>query len=113
MSHSNPCLRCGACCAAYRASLNNQEADNVLGGVMPSHLIIRLNETLCAMRGTEKRPIRCHALSGEIGHSVQCSIYDRQPANCRKFRAVRENNAFNSLCNRARSIYGLMPLSSF
>jgi hypothetical protein len=65
------------------------------------------------MSGTEKRPIRCKALSGEIGRSVCCTIYDRRPTNCRFFLAAGENNAVNSLCDRARATYGLTPLNNF
>jgi len=65
------------------------------------------------MRGTEKRPIRCRALTGTVGHSVNCTIYDRRPTTCRKFLSVWENNVVNPLCDQARATYGLMPLSSF
>jgi len=113
MSIQNPCMRCGACCALFRVSFDCHETDNFPGGVIPSHLAFTLNETRSAMRGTEKRPIRCQALIGEIGRSVHCTIYDQRPTNCRKFLAVGENNAVNSLCDQARATYGMMPLSSF
>jgi uncharacterized protein len=76
-------------------------------------LIFKLNEMRSGMKGTEKRPIRCDALIGIIGQSVHCSIYDRRPTTCRKFLSAGENNTFNSLCDRARATYGLMPLSPF
>jgi len=106
-------MRCGACCAIYRVTFDCRETDTFPGGLIPSHLVFKLNKTRSAMRGTEKRPIRCQALSGEIGRSVLCTIYDRRPTNCRNFLAVGENNAVNPLCDQARATYGLMPLSSF
>ena len=113
MSQQNPCMRCGACCAIYRVTFDYHEADTFPGGGIPSYLIFKLDGTRWAMSGTEKRPIRCQALSGEIGRSVHCTIYNRRPTNCRMFLAVGENNAVNSLCDQARATYGLMPLSNF
>jgi uncharacterized protein len=113
MTSQNPCMRCGACCAFYRISLDSFEIDDVPGGVIPLHLTFKLNDTRSAMRGTEKRPIRCQALEGEVGRSVHCTIYDRRPKTCREFRSLWEDDVINSLCDRARSTYGLMPLSNF
>jgi Fe-S-cluster containining protein len=70
-------MRCGACCAIYRVTFDCHETDTFPGGLIPSHLVFKLNQTRSAMRGTEKRPIRCQALSGEIGRAVLCTIYDR------------------------------------
>jgi Fe-S-cluster containining protein len=106
-------MRCGACCALYRVSFDCHETDTFPDGLIPSCLAIKLNETRSAMKGTEKRPIRCAALTGTIGLSVQCTIYDRRPTTCRQFLSAGEDNRFNSLCDRARATYGLMPLSNF
>jgi Fe-S-cluster containining protein len=106
-------MRCGACCALFRVSFDCHETDNFPGGVVPFHLVFMLNGTRSAMKGTEKRPIRCAALIGIIGLSVNCAIYDRRPTTCRQFLSAGENNTFNSLCDRARATYGLMPLSNF
>ena len=113
MSLQNPCMRCGACCAVYRVSVDSCEIDNLPGGMIPAHLTFKLKGTRLAMRGTEKRPIRCQALTGNIGRSVHCAIYDRRPTTCREFLSVYEDSGVNSLCDRARATYGLMPLSNF
>jgi uncharacterized protein len=113
MSPQNPCMRCGACCAFYRVSFDSIEIDNLPGGVIPFHLTFKLNETRSAMRGTEKKPVRCQALTGQIGRSVHCTIYDCRPTSCREFLSLWEEDVINSLCDRARATYGLMPLSSF
>jgi len=113
MPPQNPCLRCGACCAMYKVSFDNCEMDNLQGGLIPFQLAVALNATRSVMKGTEKRPIRCQALNGEIGRSVLCTIYEQRPTNCRAFFASGENNRSNSLCDQARAAYGLMPLSSF
>jgi Fe-S-cluster containining protein len=113
MSPRNPCLRCGACCAVFRVSFNCSEVDNCPGGVIPAKLTFKLNETRAAMKGTEVRPYRCQALTGKIGGAVCCSIYDRRPTTCREFLTAGEDRAVNSLCDRARVTYGLMPISGF
>ncbi len=113
MSQQNPCMRCGACCAMYRVAFDCHETDNFPGGVIPFHLVFKLDETRSAMLGTEKRPIRCQALSGNIGQAVHCMIYALRPTTCRKFLSVWESSAGNSLCDQARSKYGLIPLSDF
>jgi Fe-S-cluster containining protein len=113
MTPQNQCMRCGACCALYRVSFDCRETDDIAGGVVPLHLTVKVNGTLSAMRGTEKRPIRCQALTGQIGRMVSCVIYDRRPSACRAFLMAWENDRGNSNCDRARAIYGLMPISHF
>lgn len=83
------------------------------GGVVPSELTVKMTETKSAMIGTDKRPIRCQALSGEIGRFVQCEIYDRRPTACRNFLAVWEGNVANALCDQARATYGMIPIANF
>jgi Fe-S-cluster containining protein len=106
-------MRCGACCALYRVSFDCRETDDITGGVVPLHLTVKVNGTLSAMRGTEKRPIRCQALTGQIGRMVRCTIYDRRPSACRAFLMAWENDRGNANCDRARALYGLMPISHF
>ena len=106
-------MRCGACCAFYRISFNSRETTNFPGGEVPLNLTFKVNATRSAMKGTGTRPIRCQALSGEIGRSVYCTIYDHRPTTCREFLNVWENDVVNSLCDRARATYGLMPISNF
>jgi len=106
-------MRCGACCAFYRVSFDCHESDEFSGGVVPIALIIKLNKTQSAMRGTEKRPIRCRALVGNIGMGVHCAIYEKRPTICRLFLPAWQCNQGNSLCDQARLIYGMMPFSNF
>ena len=113
MSHQNECMRCGACCAFYRVSFDCGETDDIAGGMVPLHLTVKMNGTRSAMCGTEKRPIRCQALTGQIGRRVSCAIYDRRPSACRAFLLAWENDIGNSNCDRARAIYGLMPINHF
>ena len=113
MSQPNPCMCCGACCAFYRISFDSSEVDDFPGGMIPLNLTIKLNQKRSAMRGTETRPHRCKALCGKIGQSVHCDIYDRRPSTCREFFSLWEDDMINSLCDRARVTYGLMPLSNY
>ena len=113
MPSQNPCMRCGACCAVFRVSFDCREVDNCPGGVIPAELTFKLNETRAAMKGTEGRPYRCQALTGKIGGAVHCTIYDRRPTTCREFFSAGEGSVVNSLCDRARVTYGLMPISDF
>ena len=61
----------------------------------------------------EKKPIRCQALTGQVGHLTRCVIYDRRSTTCRAFLSAWENGVVNSNCDRARASYGLMPISNF
>jgi Fe-S-cluster containining protein len=70
----NPCVTCGACCALFRVSFHWSEADAGTGGRTPAELSVRVTPHRVAMRGTEKVPIRCIALEGEIGKRVGCTI---------------------------------------
>ncbi len=109
----NLCVRCGACCAFYKVSFEGLEVDDMSGGVVPVSLTVKISASRSAMRGTEKNPIRCAALTGKIGHSVCCLIYDRRPTTCRHFLSTWEHEVVNSLCDRARASYGLNPLGCF
>jgi Fe-S-cluster containining protein len=113
MTPQNQCMRCGACCALFRVSFDCRETDDIAGGVVPLHLTVKVNGTLSVMRGTEKRPIRCQALIGQIGMMVSCVIYDQRPSACRLFLMAWENDRGNSNCDRARALYGLTPISHF
>jgi hypothetical protein len=61
------------------------------------------------MKGTEPRQRRCCALEGQIGIWVACSIYPSRPTPCRNFKASWEVGVSNQECDRARTIYGLVP----
>lgn len=100
---SNPCLRCGACCAAFRVSFYWAEADDG-GGPVPLHLTEKINDFRRCMRGTWSDTPRCTALQGEVGSEVSCAIYPQRSSTCREFVAWSE------ACNRARGKYGLAEL---
>lgn len=97
----NPCIVCGACCAAFRVDFDPAECDDVPGGRVPQALADRLGETLCRMIGTDRLPPRCLALSGSVGGPVRCGIYEQRPSPCREFEAGAD------ACIRARRVHGL------
>ncbi|HEY0563580.1 MAG TPA: YkgJ family cysteine cluster protein [Methylophilus sp.] len=98
MSH---CVSCGACCTAFRVSFYWGETDAHPLGTIPSELTTAVSPYYVCMKGTEKKPMRCVALSGEIGQQVGCTIYEQRSSTCREFEEGSER------CNQARSIYGL------
>jgi len=105
----NPCVSCGACCAAFRVSFYWAEAEDG-GGVVPVDLTEPLNLFRRNMCGTNDRTPRCTALVGEVGGCVSCGIYDQRPSPCREFALSGENGIHNEGCDRAREKYGLPPL---
>lgn len=62
------------------------------------------------MIGTDRKPPRCTSLAGEVGSTVQCTIYDKRSSTCREFEASWENGEQNPDCDKARAAYGLPPL---
>jgi hypothetical protein len=104
MSHTSPCLSCGACCASYRVSFYWAEADDAPGGTVPVPLTEAFTPHLRVMRGTWARTPRCIALSGTVGQRVSCTIYDQRPSPC---RAVMPGDPY---CQRARARHGLPTL---
>lgn len=101
---SQACLACGACCAAFRVSFYWAESDAHPAGTVPQHLTTPLTPHHVAMRGTEKHPIRCIALAGEVGQSASCGIYPLRSTTCRDFSAGDDH------CAAARQKHGLAPL---
>lgn len=106
----NPCLSCGACCAAFRVSFDRSELDEE-GGKVPASLVEYENAVLCRLRGTDYLKPRCVALIGTIGESVRCGIYAERPGPCREFAPHAEHGVFPSACNRARARHGLSKLT--
>ena len=98
---SQHCQTCGACCAAFRVSFYWAETDAHPLGKVPSALTQAVNPHYVCMNGTEKNPVKCVALQGQVGQQVSCSIYENRSSTCREFT---EGTAE---CNKARSIYGL------
>jgi Fe-S-cluster containining protein len=107
----NPCLRCGACCAFYRASFYWAEADDAPGGSVPVAMTVQVTPMQRAMRGTSQSNPRCCALEGEIGQAVACSIYPSRASPCRDFPASWVDDQPNERCDKARLAWGLQPLS--
>ena len=100
----NPCTGCGACCASFRVDFSVYEMQDH-GGSVPMGLADEVNGNTWRMRGTDHVPIRCAALSGRLGESVGCGIYEWRPSPCREFEAGSD------ACQRARSRHGLPPLA--
>lgn len=108
----HPCLRCGACCAAFRVAFHWSEAQPHKPGGVPAALAAPLRLHELAMRGTDDAgaPVRCVALQGAVGAGTACRIYAARPAPCRELGAAWETGAASPQCDRARAMHGLRPL---
>jgi uncharacterized protein len=109
----SPCQRCGACCAFYLVSFPRDEAVDDTGTRRLYDLSLPLGETSRYMKGTKARHPRCQALLGTVGSHVSCSIYAHRPSTCCTFQRSWESDAGNTLCDRARCIFGLEPFSQY
>ncbi|MDX9698885.1 MAG: YkgJ family cysteine cluster protein [Rhodocyclaceae bacterium] len=107
---SDPCTRCGACCAAFRVDFHPSELASRQPAGVPDALALPLTATLWRMRGTDEAAPRCVALSGEIGVQVGCSIYASRPSPCRDFAPYAPLGIGDDACHRARRRHGLPPL---
>jgi uncharacterized protein len=99
VTEPSPCQSCGACCAyAAHWPRFSLEEDAEIARIPPA---------LIAADGSGMRWAgdRCAALSGKIGLSTACTIYDARPHVC---RACEPGDAE---CNTARQRFGLAPLS--
>ncbi|MGZ3238894.1 MAG: YkgJ family cysteine cluster protein [Burkholderiaceae bacterium] len=97
----NPCLNCGACCATFRVSF--YWAESTATG-LPDRLTEKINSFYSCMAGTNQPSPRCHALEGNIGEHVACTVYDQRTSPCRELQAG------DGKCNKARARHGLPPL---
>lgn len=97
---ADPCLACGACCASFRVDFAIYELEG-MGGRVPHGLAVEVKGNTCRMRGTDHVPIRCAALTGQVGKQVACGIYEWRPSPCREFEAGSD------ACHRARARHGL------
>lgn len=113
MSATHPCLRCGACCAHYRASFYWAEADDATPGGVPVVMTRKLTPHLRVMRGAEGSEPRCTALMGTIGDAVRCTIHPRRASVCRDFAPSLEDGTgpHNPRCDAARAAWNLPPLT--
>ncbi len=106
------CEKCGACCAFFPVTFPEMELDLVNGAVLTA--MSQPNGNLRrVMRGTNSSSPRCAALDGEIGKKVCCAIYAGRPSTCRNFKRSWENDTGNTLCDRARTVYGMQPFSQY
>jgi Fe-S-cluster containining protein len=80
------------------------------GGTVPDDLVAPISPSRVAMLGTDCKPTRCVALAGEVGSTVQCSIYDQRSSTCREFDASWANGEANVDCDAARAAFGLPAL---
>jgi Fe-S-cluster containining protein len=101
---STICTQCGACCASYRVSFYWAEAE---AKQIPSDLTQQVNHFFSCMRGTNQAQPHCIALSGVVGKSVSCSIYEQRLDPCKEVIAGDEK------CNTARLKHGLAALNIF
>ena len=97
----NPCLTCGACCAAFRVSFYWAEAEE---RGLPEALTEPVQRWFACMAGTNQPRPRCAALQGEVGREVACTAYAQRPTPCRGVDAGDEK------CRQARAMHGLAPL---
>lgn len=111
LPRKNPCLTCGACCAALRVSFYWAESDVAVADSVPADMTCRVAPPLCAMRGTDRPHLRCIALRGMVGVRVWCAIYKRRPSVCRAVAPSGQGRMANMWCDRARVIWGLPPLT--
>lgn len=112
MEISNPCLKCGACCAFYRASFYWAEGDDATAGGVPAELTRKLDDFRRMMIGTGGSTPRCIALEGTIGEKVRCTIYESRSSVCRDFQAAWIDAKPNERCEKARAAWGLSPLEA-
>lgn len=101
-AHSNPCMACGACCAAFRVSFYWAEAEAT---GLPPDMMQPLNAVMACMAGTNQASPRCAALEGKIGVRVACGTYEQRPSPCRGVDVGDEK------CSKARARHGLAPLA--
>ncbi len=107
---SNPCIECGACCAAFRVDFAREELQSC-GGSVPDGLAVELNDSLARMRGTDHLKPRCAALVGTVGVKASCGIYEWRPSPCREFGLRANVGLGDEACASARARHGLPPLA--
>jgi len=107
----NACLTCGACCAFFRASFYYMEADDCTPGGVPVGLTEDLTDFRRVMKGTDQKNPHCVALEGRVGYEVRCRIHPNRASVCREFDpSYYDGITPNERCDRARALYGLLPL---
>lgn len=110
MADTNPCVRCGACCASFRVDFAREELQSE-GGCVPDGLAVAVTASTCRLRGTDHARPRCAALTGTVGENARCGIYEWRPAPCREFGLLAPLGRGDDACDRARARHGLVPLN--
>ena len=113
MSDATTCMQCGACCACFRVAFPCQETDDVVGGLVPLGLTLRLDVRRRVMMGTAGHTPRCTALEGQVGTRVRCGIYAQRPSTCHAFAVDWAQGLHNPVCSRARVTFGMLPLEPY
>lgn len=104
---THPCLSCGACCAALRASFPFWEARE--RGI-PENMLTSLPFPYVAMNGTlSSISTRCVALQGTVGKfGTICSIYSKRSSSCRLFLpSLEDGRTRNAFCDKSREKHQL------
>jgi Fe-S-cluster containining protein len=110
MSQQNPCLHCGACCASFRVSFYWGETSAITPTGVPVELTTPVNQFYSCMNGTDSKTPRCTALTGVVGDSVSCTIYQQRSSTCREFDVRDDDGNINPQCTKARAKHGLLPV---
>lgn len=87
----------------FRVDFSSYELEDA-GGTVPMGLAVEVNSSTARMRGTDHWPVRCAALTGQVGERVGCGIYEWRPSPCREFEEGSD------ACLRARARHGLPAL---
>ncbi len=98
---ANACQTCGACCAHYRVSFHWREADQ---RGLDDGSLVQISPWHVCFAGTEKHPVRCAHLVGDVGGQVACRVYDQRPGPCRSVEPGDQQ------CLKARAAHGLPAL---
>lgn len=106
----NPCMPCGLCCSSFRVSFYHGEVEGMPFGLVPGHLVEKISETRACMQGTNRKNPRCIALSGTVGMSTACTIYEQRPSPCREFSAWDDSGVPDKRCQKLRAANGLAVL---
>ena len=99
----HPCLRCGACCAAFRVDFAAGELD-ALGGSVPAGLAVAVKASPWRIRGTDHQPVGGAPLTRPHRERAGGGIYEWRPNPCRELAPGSD------ACARARARHGLPPL---
>lgn len=114
----NPCITCGACCAAHKVIFYWHEAWDIGGGDVPEELTRKISEVMVCMKGTDKNEPRCIALQGTVGKDATCTIYPNRPSACRLAGIDWKNGLWSAteegfaICVKSRERYQLPQLAA-